>query len=320
MPWLTRRRLLAALPALALASLARPPRAGALAPAPVPTAPSDSTGELGVHVTEREETLLDVARRYDLGFVELRAANPGVDVWLPGEGTPVLLPSLHLLPAAPRKGIVINLSEMRLYYFRRDGTVETHPIGVGREGRLTPLGETKVVRKTAGPTWHPPQSIRAEKPWLPAAVPPGPDNPLGAFALYLGWPAYLIHGTNLPDGVGRRVSSGCVRMYPEDIAALFPQVKPGTPVTVVDQPVKLGWIDGDLYLEVHPTQAQADRLEVEGHFGRAEPVDATPLVREVAGDLAPAVDWNAVRMALIQRRGVPLRITARTLAAGEDPK
>jgi L,D-transpeptidase ErfK/SrfK len=318
MPSLTRRRLLAALPALALPALARP--RGLAAALPGAGEPNgDSIGALGVHVTGREETLLDVARRYDLGFVELRAANPGIDVWLPGAQTYLLLPGLHLLPQAPRQGIVINLAEMRLYYFPPGAAVETHPIGIGRDGRLTPLGETKVVRKTANPTWHPPQSIRAEKPWLPAAVPPGPDNPLGAFTLYLGWPAYLIHGTNLPDGVGRRVSSGCVRMYPEDIAALYPKVKPGTPVTVVDQPVKLGWIDGDLHIEVHPTQAQADRMEVEGHFGRAEPLDATPLVRAAAGDFAAAVDWDTVRKALVQRRGVPLRITAR-LQASRSPE
>ena len=179
----------------------------------------------------------------------------------------IVLPTAHLLPEAPREGIVINLPEMRLYYFAEaEQQPETYPIGIGREGWTTPTGTSRIVRKAEAPSWYPPDSIRAERPELPAVVEPGEDNPLGSHALYLDWPAYLIHGTNRPWGIGRRISSGCIRMYPEDIVSLFERVPVNTPVTVVDQPVKLGWIGGDLYLEAHPTQSQSDGLEIDGRF------------------------------------------------------
>jgi len=276
----------------------------------VQTAQADAIGQMGRYSAHRDDTLMDISRRFDLGFVEVRAANPKVAVWLPGEGTEVLLPSWHLLPDAPRKGIVINLSEMRLYYFPEgEAPVETFPIGIGRDGRLTPKGSTRVVSKMSDPTWYPPASIRKEKPDLPAAVPPGPDNPLGQHALYLGWASYLIHGTNRPDGVGRRISSGCIRMYPEDIARLFAQVTPNTPVTVVDQPVKLGWIDDELYIEVHPSQEQADQLELKGTFDLEIPSQIVRDVIDVAGEASQRVDWRALETAAIERRGYPLRIT-----------
>src|SRR5690606_29607209 len=154
-------------------------------------------------------------------------------------------------PDAPRDGIVVNLAELRFYYFRRKGEPRflTRPIGIGREGFTTPLGQTTVVRKAKDPVWRPTAATRADRPDLPAAVPPGPDNPMGAYALYLGWPTYAMHGTNQPWGVGRRVSRGCIRLYPEDIEALYPLVPVGTRVTVVDQPLKVGWHMGELYLE-----------------------------------------------------------------------
>jgi L,D-transpeptidase ErfK/SrfK len=201
---------------------------------------------------------------------------------------------------------------MRLYLFSA-GDVMSWPIGIGREGRITPLGATRAVRKARDPFWYPPNSVRQEKPWLPARVEPGPDNPLGDRAIYLGWPRYLIHGTNKPYGVGRRVSSGCIRMYPEDVQSLFELVEPGTSVLVVDQPVKLGWIDGVLFVEVHPTPAQQEQLEADGRFTAEIPEDLTPRVLEATKGRMVSIDWNAVRAAGIQRLGYPVPVTSPVL-------
>lgn len=283
---------------------------GAMLPAGASHAAGDVVGWMATYRTLYEDTLPDVARRFDLGYVELIAANPGVDPWLPGAGAEIVLPTAHLLPDAPHRGIVINLTEMRLYRFPRpDAEPETYPIGIGREGRMTPLGHTSVVRKAEGPTWYPPASIRADKPYLPASVPPGPDNPLGQFALYLGWPGYLVHGTNRPWGVGRRVSSGCIRLYPEDIERLYAAVRVGTPVTVVDQPVKFGWIDGQLYIEVHPTKAQADELETTGRFTPEMPESLLRMAHDAAAAAAERLDFTEALRAGLERRGYPVRIT-----------
>lgn len=234
--------------------------------------PSDGAiliGEMSTYRTAEEDTLPDVARTLEVGFVELRTANPAVDVWLPGGGKDLVVPTAHLLPDAPREGIVINLPEMRLYHFDERGGVASFPIGVGRDGWDTPKGTTTVVRKKEKPTWYPPASIRREQPDLPKAVAPGPENPLGSHAIYLGWPAYLIHGTNEPLGVGRRVSHGCIRLYPEHIPVLYEAVSNGTPVTVVDQPLKRAWIGDDLYVEAHPTLAKANDIEEDRRSSRS---------------------------------------------------
>ncbi len=280
--------------------------------------PADAAlvGETRSYVTRAEDTLLDVARRFDLGYVELRAANPGVDPWLPGAGVELVLPTGHLLPDAPPRGIVINLTEMRLYVFDKAGrAVATHPIGIGRRGWETPLGETRIVRKRTDPAWIPPKSIRALKPSLPKVVPPGPNNPLGRYALDLGWPAYLIHGTNNPWGIGRRVSSGCIRLYPEDIESLYGRAAVGTPVTVVDQPFKVGWVDGELYIEVHPSRAQADEIEAEGRIQtRGSLSGLVERIVAVAGEATARLDWEAVRRAASMRDGVPVRVTRERVA------
>lgn len=276
---------------------------------------NDVIGTVKVHTAVWEDTLLDLARAHNLGYVETVAANPGVDPWVPGPGTRVVLPTAHILPDAPRNGIVLNLPEMRLYHFRA-GSVVTHPVGIGQEAWATPKGTTTVVRKTADPTWYPPASIRAEKPELPSMVPPGPDNPLGTHALYLGWPAYLIHGTNKPDGVGRRVSHGCVRMYPEDIVEMYNTVTAGTPVRVVNQPVKAGWRDGQLYLETHPTLSQVDQLEVDGTMSPDPLPDVYGVVRAAAGDEIDRVDWSTVEQVAAERRGIPIRISRDPAVAG----
>jgi L,D-transpeptidase ErfK/SrfK len=266
--------------------------------------------ETASYTTTYEDTLLDVARRFNLGFVEIVAANPETDPWLPGEGTEVVLPTVHLVPDVEPEGIVINLADMRLYYFdAEDGVPVSYPIGIGRDGLGTPTGSTEIVRKKVDPSWHPTARMRAEDPELPEVVPPGEDNPLGNRAMYLGWPAYLIHGTNKPLGIGRRVSSGCIRMYPEDVVRLFEQADIGTKVTVVDEPVKLGWIDGELYLEAHPTQLQSDQIEVSGTFDPLVPASIVDQVQAVAGEHLDRLDWSGIRTATVERRGYPIRIT-----------
>jgi len=221
----------------------------------------DVVGELQVTSAREEDTLSDIARRFNIGYDEITRANPEVDPWLPRAGTPILLPTQFVLPNAPRTGVVINLPALRLYYFppHKPGEpqrVITHPIGIGLVGWSTPEGKTKVVGKKADPWWIPPASVRREHREdgdpLPAKVPPGPDNPLGRHALRLGWDSYLIHGTNKPYGVGMRASHGCIRMYPEDIAQLFDDIPVGTPVTVVNQPLVYGWHGGHLYVQSFP--------------------------------------------------------------------
>lgn len=278
----------------------------------VPAAKSDKSDLVGAvrHILSRkEDTLLDIARTNKLGYVELLAANPGVDPWLPGDGTKITLPTGHLLPNGPRKGVLLNLVDQRLYYFPVDGSpTQSYPIGTGQEAWDTPRGSTKIVRKKRNPTWYVPKSIRKEDPELPAIVKPGPDNPLGQHALYLGWAAYLIHGTNNPWGVGRRVSHGCIRMYPEDIKHLFPQIPIGTPVTVVSQEMKTGWVDGQLMMEVHPNLDQ--NVEIE----KGEKLTVTPIpemvyrVVQAAGDKAKQIDWKKVKKIARERSGLPVPV------------
>jgi L,D-transpeptidase ErfK/SrfK len=276
----------------------------------------DAKGQLlatSSYQTAYDDTLLEVARRYHLGYVEMVAANPDTDPWVPGEGTDIILPTIHLLPNlddAEPEGIIINLADMRLYYFAKPGDPpKSFPIGIGRDGLLTPTGVTKVVRKQAEPSWRPTERMRKEKPELPEVVPAGPDNPLGSRAIYLGWPQYLIHGTNKPWGVGRRVSSGCVRMYPEDIEKLFEMVEVGAKVTVIDQPIKTGWIGNDLYMEAHPTQHQADQIEAKGEFDRLLDASVVDKINTAAGDNKGRLDWSRIRQATVERRGYPVRIT-----------
>ena len=250
------------LAALALSGCASLPDFGVFAREPVRTdrfvVPDENTDVVGlvqVVIARDEDTLPDFARRYGLGHDEIVAANPDVDPWLPGKGTRVVLPTQFVLPDAPRDGLVVNLASLRLFYYPKpeEGepqTVVTHPIGIGREGWRTPLGRMRITEKIENPTWTPPASVRREHAakgdHLPGVVPAGPDNPLGAYAMRLGRPSYLLHGTNKPFGVGMRVSHGCVRLYPEDIAELFPEIPVGTNVYIVSQPYLAGTKNGEL--------------------------------------------------------------------------
>jgi L,D-transpeptidase ErfK/SrfK len=277
----------------------------------LPPPGEDLVGEARTVVAADADTLLDIGRRNGLGYGEMTSANPGVDPWVPGAGKNVLVPTQFILPDAARRGIVLNLAQMRLFYFPapvpgQPRQVITHPLGIGREYNLTPLGETRVVRKAKNPTWRPTEQIRRERAEagqeLPREIPPGPDNPLGAYALYLALPAYLIHGTNRPWGIGMRVSGGCIRLYPEDIETLFEQVPVGTPVRIINERFVLGRHAGALYLKVLPPLG--DDVEPEER-------DLTPLVRAVLAKARKGekVDWNAVTRAGHEQRGVPVRVT-----------
>jgi L,D-transpeptidase ErfK/SrfK len=232
----------------------------------------NAVGQLQVIRAKYEDTFVDIGRAYGLGFGELVAANPGVDPWLPGEGTVILLPTRFLLPNAAHEGIVLNIAVKRLFYFPEahegeEHIVETYPIGIGREGWATPTGDTTVISKARDPIWFVPASVRKEHAKmgdpLPMQVLPGPDNPLGAYALGLGIPGYLIHGTNKPAGVGMRVSHGCVRLFPEHIERLYARVEKGVRVRIVNQPYLLGWQGDDLMMEAHPPLAE-DELDWSG--------------------------------------------------------
>lgn len=288
--------------------------------APLPAATYDWVPGLDVVGTDRyvrttkQDTLLDVARRQGFGYDELRMANPDVDPWIPGAGTTILLPGRHVLPAEPREGIVINLDEMRLYYFpapegavaRKPAalstrTVITHPISVGRDGLGTPEGTTTIEAKILNPTWYPGEEVRREHAErgdiLPRSVPPGPDNPLGPHAMKLGLPGILIHGTNKPYGIGMPATHGCIRLYPEDIEALMPQVPRGTTVRIQRQAWKTGWRNGVLYFETH-APAAADPLQ---DLAALEQAVAVALI----GRPDYVVDWVAAEAALMRPRGVP---------------
>ena len=318
--WRTARRL-AAFSFLA-AAISVPVPAAAAYTGMWQTDENDSVvGRNQVYIARYEDTLLDIARRFGMGLAELRLANPGVDTWLPGEGTAIRLPSRFILPEAPRSGVVINVAEMRIYYYPKgEPVVRTWPISIGRVGWETPLGKTSIVRKKAYPTWYPPESIREEAARegnpLPRVVGPGPDNPLGTHALYLGFPEYLIHGTNKPFSIGMRVSHGCIRMYPEHIVELFELVGPGTPVTLVHQGVKAGWVGDELFLEVHPDigvldeEARPSMADIVSSLAATIPAEGPPVV----------VYWKRIREVLATANGIPVAVASRSavLAAGRS--
>lgn len=279
------------------------------AAAPKPAPPLQLIGIPTLYVTRESDTLLDIAHEYDTGYVEIRAANPGIDPWLPGANQKIVVPTQHVLPDAPHRGIVINLPELRLYYYPPQGEPRSFPIGIGGEGKETPVGHTVIAAKRPHPTWIPTASEHDENPDLPAEVPPGPDNPMGDFALYLAWKGYAVHGTNKPYSIGRRDSHGCIRLYPEDIAWLYRVAAVGTPVTVVDQPAKVGWSGGELYLEVHPTQQDADALESEGTPRSPLAIDADDLVAKAAGGDVYRLDWYTIHLAETERNGIPVQVT-----------
>ncbi|HEX2139423.1 MAG TPA: L,D-transpeptidase family protein [Woeseiaceae bacterium] len=313
----------------------------------LPPAGGDVIGALIYVESRAADTLLDIARRHGLGYEEIVRANPGIDPWLPGAGTRVVLPTRYILPPGPRRGLVLNLPEYRMYYFPEPepgepALVMTYPVSIGRMDWATPLGETRVVSKVVNPAWYPPESVRAEhaadgRP-LPRVVPPGPDNPLGTRAMRLGLPSYLIHGTNRPAGVGMRVTHGCIRMFPEDIEFLFERVRVNTPVRILNEPVKLGW-DGDrLLMEVHRTLDVApvpvedeqaaiaiDALAEPALVEPPMPSRLTALTRrfvDATSGRSGELDWDSAERLLERADGIPVAVgnaikNAATSAASE---
>ncbi|MBM37786.1 MAG: hypothetical protein CMO97_01820 [Woeseia sp.] len=226
----------------------------------LPVDGQDVIGSISSVTSKYEDTLVDISRRHGLGYLEIIQANPGINPWFPGEGVEIILPSKFILPPGPRKGLVLNLAEYRMYYYPETPLgetpkVHTYPMSIGRINWETPTGLAEVIGMARNPTWYPPQSVReehaAEGDPLPAIVPPGPENPLGTRVLRLNMPGYLIHGTNRPAGVGMRVSHGCIRMFPEDIEFLYDRINLKTKVRIIDVPIKIGWDEENLVIEAH---------------------------------------------------------------------
>ncbi len=274
---------------------------------------TDIIGNLQYIRAHENETLLDIARNNDIGQKEIIIANPDVDRWLPKNSPVVTLPKRYLLPDAERTGLVLNLPEMRIYYFYKSEytnipQVITHPVSVGRMDWETPLGKTTIISKQKDPSWRPPQSLKDEaiaegdEP-LPDVVLPGPDNPLGRYAMRLGIPGYLLHSTNKPFGVGMRVTHGCLRMYPEDIEQLFDDVPVGTQVQIVNQPVKLGWLSETLYIEIHPV------LEENQQKTSNDLQTVLNMIADYTADRPVKLSGSALRLAVEKQDGIPVAIS-----------
>lgn len=290
----------------------------------------DVVGQVQVTVASKEDTLPDIARRFNVGYEEIARANPGVDVWIPGAGKEIVVPSQFVLPNAPREGVVINLAAMRIFYFpantvngkvvpRKEGekqVVYTHPIGIGKVGWKTPEGATKIISRQKDPTWRPSAAVRKEHKEngdpIPAVVGPGPDNPLGKYKFTLGWPSYLIHGTNKPYGVGLRSSHGCIRLYPEDIEKFFGMIPVGTKVTVVNQPFLFGWHDDQLYLQTYDV-LEDDKRDWKKSQQKLIAKTLTARIQKELKDRGQELDWPAVDALSHDPRGVPV-----SLASGES--
>jgi L,D-transpeptidase ErfK/SrfK len=293
-------------------------------PEPVPThafeiePTTDIVGVVQKTNATKEDTLTDIARRFNIGYEEIVRANPGVDPWLPGEGREIVIPSQFVLPNAPREGIVINAAAMRLFYYPKvkkgeKQFVHTYPIGIGKVGWKTPQGSTKIVRRQKDPVWRPTASIikehlkeRGEK--LETVVKAGPDNPLGRHAFYLGWPTYLIHGTNKPAGVGLRSSHGCIRLYPEDIAALFESAPIGTTVSVVNQPFVFGWHEGALHIQAFDVLEDDPRDWKKAQAKLLNKAMAERIQKELQAR-KEKIDWEAVAKLTNEPRGIPVSVT-----------
>ncbi|MEJ2273236.1 MAG: L,D-transpeptidase family protein [Woeseiaceae bacterium] len=303
----------------------------------LPPPGQDVIGTVATITARYEDTLVDIARRHGLGYYDLVRANPGVNVWLPGAGTEIVLPSRFVLPPGPREGLVLNLAEYRMYYFPepepgKPAYVYTYPMSIGRMDWETPLGSTKIVAMAKDPAWYPPQSVRdeheADGDPLPRVVPPGPENPLGTRALRLGLPGYLIHGTNRPAGVGMRVSHGCVRMFPEDIEFLFDHIRVQTQVRIINVPVKIGWDGNELVAEVHPLLESSQELAEESlaHLDELDAdVELEPLIADsnkdpltyateqfiaATAERAGQLDWDLLEELVDRSSGIPETVGA----------
>ncbi len=300
-----------------------PPPVVEVTPLPVPThkfeitPDQDLIGVVQVTTSTKEDTLSDIARRFNVGYEEIVRANPGVDPWLPGEGKQIVVPSQFIIPNAPRDGIIINVPEMRLFYFPpvkkgEPQVVYTFPIGIGRVGWATPQGTTKIVRGQKDPTWRPTASIlkehRENGEELERVIGPGPDNPLGRYAFYLGWPSYMIHGTNKPAGVGLRSSHGCIRLYPEDIELLSNMARIGTQVRVVNEPFVFGWQNDQLYLQAFDV-LEDDTRDWKKAQKRLVSKSLGADIQKELKKRNEEMDWDLVAAVAHAPRGIPLSIS-----------
>jgi L,D-transpeptidase ErfK/SrfK len=266
----------------------------------------DVIGRLAVIKLEKGDTLPDIARHFSLGINAISEANPGVDIWVPEAGERVLLPLSFILPDAPRKGVVINLATMRLFQYRENSkslVVTTYPVGVGAEDRPSPMGQMYVARKAVRPTWHVPASIAADHrkkgDILPAEVPPGPDNPLGEYALYLSRSGYLMHGTNKPSSIGLRATNGCIRLYPEDVKKFYGETPVKTPVLIVNQPYLLGQRNGVVYLEAHVPPEGLDAVDFDTVYAK---------LKKIEKDSGRSLDWSKIKEVRSAARGIPVPV------------
>ncbi|MEZ9822515.1 L,D-transpeptidase family protein [Shewanella sp. 10N.286.45.A1] len=289
--------ILAALPLVSFANVYQIPQDG-----------SRLVGELQEHVVAKGDYFQTISKQYNIGILELMESNPGVDPFLPRPGTRLLIPTQMLLPDVPHKGVVINLAELRLYYFPKGGQeVHVFPVGIGRIGRETPEMVTRIKSRIPNPSWTPPASIRKEHleergEELPRVVLAGPDNPLGKYAIQLSYGdgSYLIHGTNKDFGIGMRVSAGCIRLNPDDIEWLFNKVKYGDSVTVINQTVKTSTEpDGRQIIEVHSPLSES-----EGQSNRV--IEMNRDVVEFIGQ--EDVDYTKANDALLTQNGIPVNI------------
>jgi L,D-transpeptidase ErfK/SrfK len=279
----------------------------------VPPANESLIGNMQFSTVSNGDTVVTIAKRYDIGYNAIENANPQLNMAMGFPiGTPLQIPTQHLLPNLPRVGIIINLPEMRMYYFP-DGTnqVYTYPIGIGKIGKTIPITRTAITRKTKNPSWIPPEDIRQfnldQGIVLPKVMPPGPDNPLGPYAIYMQVPTYLIHSTIFPESVGKRASFGCIRMYESDIEDFFPSITKGIPVNIINQPTKIAWQDNHLYMESH------EPLEEHNKASGATLASMVHLIDETTQSQPMLIDWQAVAYIDEERDGLPHQIGMKLL-------
>lgn len=271
------------------------------------TATGDVIGGIINYTVKKNEDLSKIAQKFGVGIVELQAANPGVDLWKPKPGTELTIASMHVLPSMKREGIVINLETSRLFFFKDDKEIMSFPIASGKPGWETPVAQTKVMLKRKDPIWTPTPRIREETPDLPDFIPAGPNNPLGKYAINLGLNGIMIHGTNAPSSVGKKVSHGCMRMYAKDIERLFKAVTVGTPVLLMKRSHELGWQGKTLFLQMAPKVSK-----VKKDVAKYRPdLDLYATIQGTAGEGA-VIDWHAVEQAVLRADGIPVAIAKRS--------
>jgi L,D-transpeptidase ErfK/SrfK len=266
----------------------------------------DVIGRLASVKLKKGDTLPDIARHFSLGINTVSAANPGVDTWVPEAGERILLPLSFTLPDTPRKGIVINLAAMRLFYYKKNSNllaVSTYPVGIGSIEQPTPMGRMYIRRKKTQPTWYVPASIaeehRKKGDPLPPKVPPGPLNPLGEYALYLSKSGYLVHGTNKPASIGLRATRGCLRLYPEDIKRLFENTPVKTPVRIVNEPYLVGQRDEIIYIEAHTPFEKSGASKLKRVYVK---------LRKIEKKSGHPLNWKKVKKVVAEARGFPIPI------------